>query len=153
RNEADQGQQQAGSIQSRAAIVLCKRPELRIVPVGQNVRAKLLANLAPAWEVRFQIFLLSGANHAIKRYPTHHLGIDKVVFTVAYLPDPSIGITPVIANMLGHHAHQVPEWSFKLFPVTLKAALATIQVDAIQHFSEHIELFLVRGTVANTHRL
>src|SRR5579885_37779 len=74
------------------------------------------------------------------------------MFLAARLPDATVGIAPVLTDVLGHDAHQVPEGALQLLAVALKAALATIEMNGVQHLSEHIELLLMGRTVADAHR-
>src|SRR5579883_593844 len=74
------------------------------------------------------------------------------MFLAARLPDATVGITPVLTDVLGHDAHQVPERTLQLLAIAFKAALTTIEMNGVQHLAEDIELLLMGRPVADAHR-
>src|SRR5581483_431518 len=71
--------------------------------------------------------------------------------TAAYFPDAAISLLPVETNVLNQHAHHFPQGSFQLLTVAFKAALAPIEVNAIEHLAEDIELLLPGCCIADAY--
>src|SRR5437660_12081809 len=69
--------------------------------------------------------------------------------TTAYFPDATVGFLPVGANVLDQHAHHLPQRPFQFLPVAFKATLASIEVNAIEHLAEDVELLLFSRLIAN----
>src|SRR5207237_4261164 len=82
----------------------------------------------------------------------HGFGVDKMVGLAAHLPDAAISLLPVVTHILDQGAHQGPQGSLQLFPVGLVVALTSIVVEEVQHLAKHVELLLLRRTVAEADR-
>src|SRR5579883_1799732 len=73
-------------------------------------------------------------------------------WATAHFPDAIIWLLPVGTDMVNKRTHHRPEWTFQRFTIALKAAKATIQMDAVQHLAKHIQLFLLCRAIPNAHR-
>ena len=78
--------------------------------------------------------------------PAHNLGIDKVLLLAADLPDAAVLALPIVHHRLGQALHDLPG---------LIGDFAVQQeqgVDGDDHLSEHVQLQMFRGGVADAHR-
>src|SRR2546421_2846074 len=118
----------------------------------QNIGSNLVADATPAGEISLQVQLLGRSNAAVKRDPAHDFGIDEMTWVTAHLPDAAVRFVPVGTHMLDQCAHHLPHGTIQRLTVPLKPSLAPIAMHVIEHFSEDIQLFLMRRPVSNAYR-
>ena len=90
--------------------------------------------------------LFREAQAAVQSHPTHELGKDKMLRIAAHFPDAIVFALPVRANPVEH----APDF----FPERMRngRAVLIIKIDRIEQLAVDIDLMLVIGAVANSHR-
>ncbi len=79
--------------------------------------------------------------------PAHHPAEREVLLAVAGLPDPLAGLVPVVRQPVDHAAQRDPAAVTQLEPVLVG------EVEAVDRLAVDVHLPLVRGAVADPHRL
>src|SRR5690606_5927963 len=110
-----------------------------------DVRADLVAHLAPALHRPLHQALARCPDAAVEADPGQDLGVHEVRLSTAHLPDAAVRLAPAALQVLEDGQLEVPERV-----VTLHAVLAG-DVQHIEHFPAGVELELGGGLVADAH--
>src|SRR6202000_1744605 len=108
-HEKDQRHNEQRGIEIIAAVKLREGVPLFVPALGHYLFIDAVALLHPSGFVCGKRALVSQADAAVKRHPTHNLGIDKMLFTVAHLPDAGVWKSPVVAKPVEAIANFYPD--------------------------------------------
>src|SRR2546421_9521714 len=94
----------------------------------------------------------SSPNSTIKCDPAHDFGVHEMTSPTSYFPDTVVHLLPMSAYVLYQCTYQLPEGTIRRFSIGFGAALAPVQMYAVQHFAKNVELLLPCCIVTDTYR-
>src|SRR4029453_11420001 len=122
-------------------------PALRVPAVLHDLVVDPVALLDPAGQVGRPAVVLGQADHPVKGHPAHEPAVGEVLPAAGGLPDPLVGLVPVLADPVGELGELDPAG------MADPDAVAVGEVDRVQRPAVDVELELVGGAVADADRL
>src|SRR5215468_9646722 len=107
-HKENQRHYQKGSIQVFAPIELRKRATLFVPATRHDLLVNAIALLYPSRTIRGQSTFVRQPHAAIQCHPVHDFGEDKMLFTIAHLPESCVGTLPVFADPIQPAANPYP---------------------------------------------
>jgi hypothetical protein len=144
--EAQERHEQARRVERVRVVVLGEHAAL-VEPVGQHVGVDLVGRDLPGARLLLVAAQPGQARAAVHGHPAHDLGGGEVLGIPAHLPDPAVGLAPVLHRALDLVDDDRPDLLGHL------VAGLRVQVDRVQQGAPHVVLALVVGAVADAHGL
>src|SRR5215831_6587332 len=139
----DRDQQQAG-IKSFRAVGLDKAAELAVEPALAHFGMDFVGDVVPPR--RWFAELCSILGRAIEGNPGHHLGVDEVLRSAAYLPNAFVGLSPCRRQMVQDHRPHLTVAGGRLH-----ASLEPLE-HGVGDLAEYVELELLIRSISDPHR-
>src|SRR5215217_7620257 len=145
-HEPDQRHHQQRGVQDLGLVVLGEGPAARVPAVLHDLVVDPVAFPDPAVQVRGPAVFAGQADHAVKGDPAHEPAVGEVLAAAAGLPDPLVGLVPVLTDPVGEPAELCPAGMTDPDPVLVG------QPHRVQQLAVDVELELVGGAVADPDR-
>ena len=145
RQEADLRDQQHRRVQRGAAVVLGERAAPGVIAFLAHLGVDLVAHRAPPG-LSARLAQLGDPDRPVEGDPGHHLGVHEVPPGPPDLPDPLVGLAPVLLQKPEQGPDQAPGVAVEPQP-----RLAA-ERDGVDHLAVHVELELADRGVADPHR-
>ena len=133
-------------VEDLGVVVLREGPALRVPPAAHDLLVDPVPFADPAGEVSWPPVLHGEADHTVEGDPAHQPAVCEVLPAAAGLPDPFVGLIPVIAHPVRDLTELDPPG------VSDSQAAAVGEPDRVQQLAVDVQLKLVSGAVADPYR-
>ena len=107
-DEADEREHQQRGVDLVGVVVLGEGVALGVEALGQHLVAHLVAQLAPPLDRAVEAVLLDARGRPVEGGPDHDPGVGEVPQRAADLPEPVVGLVPVLGEVVDERALQAP---------------------------------------------